>query len=164
MVSKIASADFPDQWPDLFPHLVSVLNAHESDAATLGSLRVLYELVDSGLSDEQFFAVAADLVNALRQATIDSQRDAIVQAMALKVLSSCFDNLEQLLETEHAPSIKAFLNESMKSWMNYFTTTLRQSLPEVTQAELSQGTVGVMRSWKGIIALKTQIIKVRTDC
>lgn len=160
VVSKIASADFPDQWPDLFPRLVSVLNAQASDTATMGSLRVLYELVDSGLSDEQFFAVASDLVNALQQATMTGQRGAVVQAMALKVLSSCLDNLEQVLETEHAPAVKVFLNESVKSWMPYFTSVLRQSLPELSQDVTGQGTVGIQRAWKGDVAVKIQVVQV----
>lgn len=160
VVSKIASADFPDQWPDLFPHLVSVLNAHASDAATLGSLRVMYELVDSGLSDEQFFVVASDLVKALHQTTTTGHRGAIVQAMALKVLSSCLDNLEQVLETEHAPAVKVFLNESVRSWMPYFTSVLRQPLPDLSQDGSSQGTVGIQRAWKGVVAVKIQVVQV----
>lgn len=160
VVSKIASADFPDEWPELFPQLVSVLNTSQSDAAIQGSLRVLYELVDSGLSDEQFFQVARDLVSSLQHVTIDANQNPAVQAMALKVLGACFDNLEQVLATEHAPAVKAFLNESMQTWMSYFISTLKLPLPEVNGADFENAN-NVIHKWKGVVALKIQVIQVR---
>ena len=160
VVSKIASADFPEEWPELFPHLVSVLNSESSDAAVLGALRVLYELVDSGLSDEQFFVVARDLVNSLQHVTINTSHSHVVQAMALRVLGACFDNLEQVLATEHAPAVKAFLNESMQAWMSYFTSTLKLPLPEVASADFEDAASAAITKWKGVIALKIQVIQM----
>ena len=159
VVSKIASADFPDQWPELFPQLVSVLNTSTSDAAVQGSLRVLYELVDSGLSDEQFFQVARELVNALQHVAFKAHNIPAVQAMTLKVLGACFDNLEQVLATEYGPAVKAFLNESMHEWMSFFISTLKLSLPEVSSADFEHAN-NVMRKWKAVVALKIQVIQV----
>lgn len=161
MVSKIASADFPDHWPELFPQLVSVLNSASSDAAVQGSLRVLYELVDSGLSDEQFFGVASDLVNSLQNVTVKRGSNPVVQAMALRVLGSCFDNLEQVLATEHATAVKAFLNESMRAWMPFFIDTLKLSLPAVSQGDFENAASNAISKWKGVIAVKIQVIQVR---
>ena len=160
VVSKIASADFPDDWPELFPRLVSVLGSQASGAAVLGSLRVLYELVDSGLSDEQFFGVARDLVSALQRVVIDSGHDAVVQAMGLRVLGGCFDNLEQVLQTEHASAVKAFLSESIQSWMPYFIRCLKSSLPEVSASDFDTSANEVVNRWKGVIAVKIQVIQV----
>jgi len=160
VVSKIASADFPDQWPELFPQLVSVLNASQSDAAIQGSLRVLYELVDSGLSDEQFFQVARELVSSLQHVTINGNQNPTVQAMALRVLGGCFDNLEQVLATEHAPAVKAFLNESMHTWMSFFISTLKLPLPEVNGGDFGNAN-SVVHKWRGLVALKIQVIQVR---
>jgi len=159
VVSKIASADFPDQWPELFPQLISVLKTSPSDAAVQGSLRVLYELVDSGLSDEQFFQVARELVAALQHVTINTNHNTVVQAMALKVLGACFDNLEQVLATEFAPAVKAFLNETMPSWMSFFINTLKLPLPEVSGADFENAN-NVIHKWKGVVALKIQVLQV----
>jgi hypothetical protein len=139
---------------------VSVLNNSSSDAAIQGSLRVLYELVDSGLSDEQFFTVARELVTALQHVTIHGNRNAVVQAMALRVLGACFDNLEQVLATEHAPAVKAFLNESMQAWMSFFMNTLKSALPEVSAADFDTAVNAVVSRWKGFVALKIQVIQV----
>jgi hypothetical protein len=160
VVSKIASADFPDTWPELFPQLVSVLNSASSDAATQGSLRVLYELVDSGLSDDQFFGVASDLVTSLQNVTVKSDSDPVVQAMALRVLGSCFDNLEQVMATEHAPAVKGFLSESMQTWMPFFITTLKAPLPEVSHSDFENAASSAISKWKGVIAVKIQVIQV----
>lgn len=160
VVSKIASADFPDEWPELFPHLISVLNSSSSDAAIVGALRVMYELVDSGLSDEQFFGVARDLVSSLQHVTITTEHSAHVQAMALRVLGACFDNLEQVLATEYAPAVKAFLDESMQSWVSYFMATLKITLPEVSASDFDNAANSVISKWKGVVAVKTQVIQV----
>ncbi|KAK5085430.1 hypothetical protein LTR05_004715 [Lithohypha guttulata] len=160
VVSKIASADFPDDWPELFPHLISVINTSSSDAAVVGALRVLHELVDSGLSDEQFFGVARELVNGLQHVAVDTGHGQVVQAMALRVLGACFDNLEQVLQTEHAPAAKAFLNESMQKWMSYFMGTLKQPLPEVSMADSQNDTNTVISRWKDFVAVKTQVIQM----
>lgn len=120
---------------------------------------MLYELVDSGLSDEQFFQVARDLVSALQHVTTNANHNAIVQAMTLKVLGACFDNLEQVLTTEYGPAVKAFLNESMHTWMSFFISTLKLSLPEVSGAD-SDNANNVIHRWKGVIALKIQAIQV----
>lgn len=160
VVSKIASADFPEEWPELFPHLVNVINTSSSDAATIGALRVLYELVDSGLGDEQFFGVARELVGSLQHVATSGTHGHVVQAMSLKVLGACFDNLEQVLQTEHAPAVKAFLNESMQVWMTYFLNTLKQTLPDVSIADFDNNVNTVIGHWKGVIALKTQVIQM----
>lgn len=160
VVSKIASADFPGDWPELFPQLISVLNNASSDAAVQGSLRVMYELVDSGLSDEQFFGVASDLVSSLQKVTVKPGSDPVVQAMALRVLGSCFDNLEQVLATEHASAVKGFLNESMRTWMPFFIEMLKLPLPEVGPADFENAASSAISKWKGVIAVKIQVIQV----
>lgn len=141
-----------------------MLNSQTSDGAILGALRVLYELVDSGLSDEQFFGVASELVSSLQRVTINSGHDAVVQAMALRVLGSCFDNLEQVLATEHAPAVKAFLNDSLQQWMPFFIDTLKAGLPEVSASDFDDATGEVISRWKGIIAVKIQVIQVSQLC
>ena len=120
---------------------------------------MLYELVDSGLSDEQFFVVARELVNALQHVAFKAHNNPAVQAMTLKVLGACFDNLEQVLATEYAPAVKVFLNESMHEWMSFFISTLKSSLPEVNSADFENAN-NVMQKWKAVIALKIQVIQV----
>jgi len=119
----------------------------------------LYELVDSGLSDEQFFGVASDLVNALKQVAINGSNNPVNQAMALKVLGGCFDNLEQVLQSQYAGAVRAFLDQAMPPWMSFFMTALRLPLPEVSLTDFVNPT-DVISKWKGVIAVKIQVIQV----
>ena len=51
VASRIASSDFPESWPSLLPTLLSILTNSNDDSAIHGSLRMLLELVDSGLTE-----------------------------------------------------------------------------------------------------------------
>ncbi|OAL33805.1 hypothetical protein AYO20_06981 [Fonsecaea nubica] len=151
VASKIASVDFPDAWPSLLPSLLTILNTSTDDAPIHGTLRVLSELVDEGLTDEQFFLVARDLVNALQHVAVDNSRSLIVRAMTLNVFRACFEMLEMVM-ADHGAAVKAFLNESLKAWMPFFMETLKQPLDPTMKPDDA--------SFRGIVALKVQVVKV----
>lgn len=155
VASKIATVDFPDAWPSLFPSLLTILNTSTNDAPIHGALRVLAELIDSGLTEEQFFMVASDLVNALQHVAVDNIRSLMVRAMTLNVFRSCFEMLEMVM-ADHGAAVKAFLDESLKAWMPFFMETLKEPLPESTNLVMDQND-GQLR---GLVALKVQVVKV----
>src|SRR5271155_351285 len=113
IASRIAHTDFPDTWPTLFPTLISILTGTTNDAQVLGALRVMSQLIDSGFTEEQFFAVARDLVNALQNVATNSSRKPRIRAMAMSVFRECFDMLEMIME-DHKVAVKQFLDESLK--------------------------------------------------
>ena len=152
VASKIASVDFPDAWPSLFPSLLTILNTSTNDAPIHGALRVLAELVDEGLTEEQFFLVASELVNGLQHVAVDNNRSLIVRAMTLNVFRACFEMLEMVM-MDHGAAVKQFLNESLKSWMPFFMETLKQPLPESVKTDDVH--------LRGLIALKVQVVKVQ---
>ena len=154
VTSKIASSDFPDEWPDLFNSTLEVINTSKSNIAIEGALRVLNELVDSGLSEEQFFVVARDLVNAFYHVAANSQRSLFVRALALDTFQSCFGILEMVM-ADNGPAIKAFLDESLKAWMEFFLSVIKEPLP-------APGTdiKDVNDPRRGVITLKVQVVKV----
>ncbi len=155
VASKIATVDFPDAWPSLFPSLLTILNTSTDDAPVHGALRVLAELIDSGLTEEQFFLVAPDLVGALQHVAVDNNRSLIVRAMTLNVFRSCFEMLEMVM-ADHGAAVKAFLDESLKAWMPFFIETLKQPLPGRVEPSMEQNDVQL----RGLVALKVQVVKV----
>lgn len=155
VASKIATVDFPDAWPSLFPSLLAILNTSTNDAPVHGALRVLAELIDSGLTEEQFFVVARDLVNALQHVVVDSNRSLIVRAMTLNVFRACFEMLEMVMG-DHGAAVRAFLDESMKAWMPFFMETLKQPLSQSGTPSMDQNDI----QWRGLVALKVQVVKV----
>ena len=60
VVSKIASADFPEQWPTLLPTLLNLVPRAEP-TQLYGVLVVLSNLVEDGFDEEQFSSSAAEL-------------------------------------------------------------------------------------------------------
>ena len=153
VVGKIATSDFPDQWPGLFDSIVAIINNSNHDATIKGALKVLYELIDSGLTEDQFFAVARDLVSAFHRIASSHERGLNVRAYALNVFQSSFDMLEMVMQ-DHGPAVKAFLDESMKQWMDFFSTVLSEPIPPVTGGDNNKDS-----SRRGLITLKIQVVK-----
>jgi truncated hemoglobin YjbI len=160
VASKIASVDFPEEWPELLPTLLQIISGTGPDSQVHGALRVLSELVESGFSEEQFFAVARDLVNGLQTVALNANRKPIVRAMAMSVFRACFDTLEMVME-DHKAAVKAFLNEALNGWMPFFVETIKLVLPEPPPEADETKDEGLPSQWRGLIALKLQVVKVR---
>lgn len=160
VASKIAGVDFPDSWPDLLPHLLQILSGDTSDLQVHGALRVLSELVESGFSEEQFFAVARDLVSGLQNVATNVRRKPILRALAISVFRACFDTLEMVME-DHKVAVKAFLDQALQGWMAFFIETLRIPLPPTPSEDEEKQDEGNPSQWRGLIALKLQVVKVR---
>jgi hypothetical protein len=159
VASKIANADFPDSWPELLPNLLHIITGTGADVQVHGALRVLSELVDSGLTEDQFFAAARDLVSGLNNVATNSNRVPIVRAMAMSVFRACFDMLEMVME-DHKVAVKSFLDESLQSWMPFFVNTIKSPLPSTPTKDDELKNNGAMSLWRGSIALKLQVVKV----
>jgi hypothetical protein len=159
-VSKIASADFPDDWPELLPNLLHVINEPATtDIALHGALKVLLDLVDTGFSDEQFFNVARDLVSSLFAVATSEARRPMLRALAVAVFRSCFDTLEMVLE-QHKVAIKQFVDEVLSAWSPYFVETLKAPLPQPPSPEEANKVGEIPSQWRGIVGLKLQVVKV----
>jgi importin-9 len=159
VASKIASVDFPEAWPELLPTLLQIISGTGPDSQVHGALRVLSELVESGFSEEQFFAIARDLVNGLQAVALNANRKPIVRAMAMSVFRACFDTLEMVME-DHKVAVKGFLDEALKGWMPFFIDTINLVLPEPPTEADETKEEGLPSQWRGLIALKLQVVKV----
>ncbi|ODM19587.1 hypothetical protein SI65_04572 [Aspergillus cristatus] len=158
-VSKIASADFPDQWPELLPSLLQILNDPASSAGAVhGALKVLHDLVDTGFNEEQFFNVARDLVSTLFHVATSESRKPILRALAVSVFRSCFDTLEMVME-QHKAAVKEFMDEVLVGWSPFFTSTLKAPLPQAPTEQEEPKETAVASEWRGAIALKLQVVK-----
>ncbi|KAI3283039.1 hypothetical protein CBS147309_1089 [Penicillium roqueforti] len=158
-VSKIASADFPDDWPELLPSLLSIINNSAStDGQMHGALKVLLDLVDTGFSEEQFFNVARDLVSSLFAVATAESRRPMLRALAVAVFRSCFDTLELVLE-QHKTAIKQFMDEVLSGWSPFFDTALKAPLPQPPNEEEEHKQGEIASQWRGIVGLKLQVVK-----
>ncbi|KAL1994746.1 hypothetical protein VTN49DRAFT_933 [Thermomyces lanuginosus] len=149
-VSKIAAADFPEEWPDLLPTLLQIINDPNSNNSTLhGALKVLLDLVDTGFNEEQFFAVARELVSSLFAVATNESRTTVLRALAVSVFRSSFDTLEMVLDN-HKAAVRQFTEEALTGWLPFFLSILKAPLPQ----ELSD-----TEDYRGLVALKLQVVK-----
>lgn len=159
-VSKIAAADFPEEWPDLLPTLLHIISdPNSNDGALHGALKVLSDLVETGFSEEQFFNVARDLVSTLFAVATNDSRKTILRALAISVFRSCFDTLEMVLE-QHKAAVKQFMDEALAGWSPFFLSVMKLPLPQRPTEEEESREGEIPSQWRGLIALKLQVVKV----
>ncbi|KAL4787887.1 armadillo-type protein [Aspergillus varians] len=159
VVSKIASADYPEQWPELLPALLRIINDSNSTPGALhGALKVLLDLVDTGFNEEQFFTVARDLVSTLFNAATNDSRKPMLRALAVAVFRSCLDTLEMVLE-QHKVAVKQFMDEVLSGWSPFFIETLKAPLPQAPVEQEESKDTEISSQWRGVIGLKLQVVK-----
>ncbi|RMD43838.1 hypothetical protein DV735_g1271, partial [Chaetothyriales sp. CBS 134920] len=154
VTSRIATADFPDEWPNLLSSLLGFISTSESDSTIQSSLTVLADLIDAALTEDQFFGAARDLVNSLYHVAANANLSLTTRALSLNVFQACFGTLEMVL-AQHGKAVRAFLDESLKSWVAFLISVLREPLPPVVQA----GTPGKLDLRRGVITLQVQATK-----
>ncbi|KAG6007604.1 hypothetical protein E4U54_008809 [Claviceps lovelessii] len=152
VVGKIAIYDFPEQWPNLLPTILSIIPTG-TDTQLHGALRVLGDLVEESLSEDQFFSMARDIAKALTEVALNDSRKPVLRALAISVFRSCFD-LMNMIKDDHAAEVTAFAEELLAQWNPFFTSVLKGRLPEIDLSNGSQPDI-----WNHMIALKLQVVK-----
>ncbi|ESZ90586.1 hypothetical protein SBOR_9037 [Sclerotinia borealis F-4128] len=155
VVSKIANVDYPDEWPDLLPTILHNIQTG-TDLQLHGSLRVLGDLVEESLTEDQFFSVARDIVNTVYGVVINDARKGNLRALAVSIFRGTFDIMD-MVKDEHGTEVRAFAEEVLESWSPYFLAIMKQTLPVRPREGEEDGPVG--EQWRGVIALKTQVVK-----
>lgn len=157
-VASIASADFPDQWPDLLTNLLDLV-PRSNEQQLHAVLIVLGNLVEDGFDEDQFSTSAVQLVNCLRDVTADPHKKLTSRALAVSSFRACFDTLELVYENNQQ-AVKQFMQDAADAWLPLFIDILRTPLPHMpTTDEELEGHPSVT-AWRGVVALKTQVVKV----
>lgn len=160
MVSKIANVDFPEQWPNLLPAILHLI-PNANDTQLHGALKVLSDLVDDSLSEDQFFSVARDIVKVVYDVATNENRKYMLRALAVSVFRGCFDIME-MVKDEHGPEVKGFADEVLSAWSPFFMDVLKKALPARPKGDdegYESSRDDAPEVWRGIIALKLQVVK-----
>jgi hypothetical protein len=151
-VSKIAVADFPDRWPALLPSVLAIMPTG-TDAQLHGALRILQDLVEESLTDEQFFSVARDIIKACYDVALNENRKQTHRSLAVLVFRSCFD-LMDIVKDDHKKEVKTFAEQVLSGWLPFLEQVIKSPLPPLVGDSGSQP-----ESWYGPIAFKDQAVK-----
>lgn len=150
-VGKIANNDFPEKWPSLLPSLLNVI-ANGNDIRLYGALKVLSDIVEESLTEDQFFSMARPIIDNVFNVAVNDGRKPTLRALAVHVFRGCFD-LMDMVKDDHPKEVKGFAEESLKNWLPFFSQVLQVQLPESSE-EAPQ------REYRnGIIAFKLQVVK-----
>lgn len=159
VVSKIAAADYPEQWPDLLTNLLNLIpNATEGQLH--GALKVLGELVDDCFNEEQFFGVAKQLITVVQDVAINEATKPTLRALACSVFRGCFDTLEMVME-DHKAAVKSFAEEVLQQWNPFFINIMKTRLPEPPTEQEENEDAPNAETYRGLVSLKLQVVKVR---
>ncbi|KAG4416084.1 hypothetical protein IFR04_010787 [Cadophora malorum] len=160
VVSKIANVDYPDQWPNLLPAILHLI-PNATDDQLHGALKVLSDLVEDSLSEDQFFSVARDIVKVVYDVAVSDSRKLLLRALAVSVFRGTFDIMD-MVKDEHGPEVKGFADEVLNAWSPFFMDIMKKTLP----ARPAGGDEGYEsgrddhpEAWRGLIALKLQVVK-----
>lgn len=144
--------DWPEQWPILLPTLLDTIRTG-NDNQLHGALKVLNDLVEDSLSDDQFFSMAQDIVKVVYDTSISEGRKPALKALAVAVFRGCFD-LMDTVKDEHPREVSEFANSALSGWFPFCLAILEQPLPERDPNSKDQP-----ESWNGLISLKYQVVK-----
>jgi len=158
VVGKIATADFPEEWPDLLTILLSAIPT-ASDGQLHGALRLLQDLIDDCLNEQQFFSVEKDLLSALYTVAVDENRKTTLRALAISAFRSCFSHLEMIME-DHKVAVKSFAEHTLQTWMPFFISVLTTKLPPLPFDNAEAHDPQSDAHYRGCVALKLQIVLV----
>ncbi|EKD12391.1 importin-beta domain-containing protein [Drepanopeziza brunnea f. sp. 'multigermtubi' MB_m1] len=160
VVSKIANVDFPDQWPSLLPAILHMIpNAAEDQLH--GALKVLSDLVEDSLSEDQFFSVARDIVKVVYDVAVSESRKPLLRSLAVSVFRGTFDIMD-MVKDEHGPEVKGFADEALSAWLPFFMEIMKKPLPDKPTSGdkgYESERTAQPESWRGLIALKLQVVK-----
>ena len=160
IISNIAKADFPEDWPTLLDTLLNHIRQGNDDQVQ-AILVVLAELISGGFDETQFYQYAGELVGVLHDVAIASSRRLMVRAHAVNVFKSCFDFVENLKDKDE-DGIKTFTQSVCDSWTPFFRDVAKEPMPPLPPKGEEESSISTVAStWRGVVALKIQVVLVR---
>ncbi|ABN68727.2 predicted protein [Scheffersomyces stipitis CBS 6054] len=115
-IVQIASADYPDEWPDLLNKLYAAATSDSSEVAIIGGLTVLNDLFDDLITEDQFWegGVGSEITKHILQLLDSDNLSSATKTMAMKLYQSIAATLE---------SPEAYSSEERKNWALHHINT-----------------------------------------
>ena len=158
VVSKIASVDFPEAWPDLLANLLAQI-PRSNDGQLHGVLVVLVELIQDALDEAIYAANAKDLLTALHSVATDDTRKFSLRALAVLVFRSCFDTIE-MMKQENKTLARQLTQAALDVWLPFLAEYLRLPMPALPTKFDEDKATQIAMEWRGVIMLKIRVISV----
>ncbi|KAK7206401.1 armadillo-type protein [Myxozyma melibiosi] len=172
LVSKISSADFPDDWPELFDDLMGLMRSSENECIR-GALVILKELLDDGFTFEQFATIAGPVFEALYSLSISdtvspkppplipssnnfslcNQIEIATKAEVIDAVSAALDFFNQV--DNATQEMESFVANSIDKWSEVFARNMTIQVASAAEGDLASSLAGGY----GVLALKYNTVK-----
>ncbi|KAJ6768564.1 IMPORTIN-9 [Salix koriyanagi] len=124
-IASIAVYDWPENWPDLLPFLLKLINDRTNVSGVHGALRCL-ALLSGDLDDTVVPTLVPFLFPCLHTIVSSPQNyDNYLRTKALTIVYSCMSMLG-IMSGVYKTEISALITPMLKSWMDQFSLILEQ--------------------------------------
>ncbi len=149
-ISTIAGPDYPDEYPDLLPHIQQLL-AHPEPNGLHGAMTLLSEFVRVEMDEVQLIQVAKEILPALEQVlALEDAHSAYVRARCVLVFRQCLTTLYMVKET-FPDVVKQASSTILPRWLSIMHSMLSYDAAAQLGADLQQ-------NW-GTLAVRNEIFK-----
>ena len=161
IISRIALADYPDEWPNLFRDILGKL-ASANNAQTLGILTVLATIIDSGGIDEDAFRNNFnDIMGSIHAVVVNETLRPQTRAYAMRTFGQCFGSI-WLIKQNDKQLARYMAQQILDSFSPIFDQVLSAAMPAVPTAEQEDKGEKEAMEWRDMVQLKIQVMKVCT--
>ncbi|KAJ3224011.1 hypothetical protein HK099_000388 [Clydaea vesicula] len=131
VISKIATTDFPESWPNLLEDLIVKNLKNGNQFQIHGSMRCLADLINCDLSEDQIMAIAPTLLPELQRIFGDHKNnEPSVRQKAVVIFEEIIKALYNMKET-HKSISKNYVQPLLTNWFPVFFNCLQDTNDEV---------------------------------
>ena len=149
-ISTIAGPDYPDEYPDLLPHIHHLLQQGEPNGLH-GAMALLSEFVRVEMDEVQLMQVAKEILPALEQVLEQEDRhNAIIRARCVLVFRQCLTTLFMVKEA-YPDVVKQASQTMLPRWLSMMQGLLARDAAQELGDDLEKG-------WP-TLALRSEVFK-----
>lgn len=132
VIVQIASADYPDEWPDLIQQLFNCITKYDDENAMIGGLVVLNDLFDDLITEEQFWegGVGYHLITYINQILGQPGLNLDIKTNCINFYHSILNTLqspEAFASPERKTSVQQHISQSIVLFMNLLEQSVNSS-------------------------------------
>lgn len=150
-IVQIASADYPDEWPDLLNQLYQLTTNFTNEISVIGGLDVLNDLFDDLVTEEQFWegGIGNEVINHIMKILSQGGLNPDIKTSALRLYQNVLTTLqspEAFADPHRKNFIYQHMNDALPVLANLLPTTLEGdiSLAELNLKSYVHRTLGTL--------------------
>ena len=130
VVAEIMKAESFEEWPELMPGLIGVIQQNQDHHVVKGALRAICIMIED-FDQMHVLQLAQQVLPRITQLCKSPQASWIEKRQSLTIIHATIDTVECVYRS--MPEVKGFLKENIVSWLEASLSVLDQPLSEEVQ-------------------------------